>query len=144
MDTNLTEFYTRNRCRNWRSYALRCARWPFAANVDRCLARHSILGLSYTGINSVCFYGTPSRFLGYSLMKRPAWNGINMLNPFNRYHWVWTASLTSGLILLIWIATETLLIGYESILQPIMAAWGILIILLTLLPNVRRLYERKT
>ena len=95
------------------------------------------------GLILFTFMGLLPIFVGYSLIKRPAWNGINMLNPFNRYHWAWTASLTSGLVLLIWIATETLLIGYEFILQPIMAAWGILIILLTLLPNVRRFYGPK-
>ena len=95
------------------------------------------------GIILFLFMGLYPIFVGYSLMKRPTWNGVDIINPFKSFHWAWTASLASGLILLIWIITETLLIGYESFLQPLMAVWGILIIIITLLPNVKRYYKSK-
>ena len=93
------------------------------------------------GIILFIFMGLYPIFVGISLIKRPKSNFLNSLNPFKGYHWAWTASLASGLILLIWIITETLFIGYESFLQPLMAGWGILILVLTLLQNVRRYYK---
>ena len=95
------------------------------------------------GIILFIFVGLYPIFVSYSLIKRPTWDGIDIFNPFKSFHWAWTASLASGLILLIWIIIETLLIGYESFLQPLMAVWGILIIVLTLLPNVKRYYKSK-
>jgi hypothetical protein len=69
------------------------------------------------------------------------WKGLNVLNPFKAFKWAWTGSLAAGVILLIWIITETAMLGYISFLQPVMGAWGIIILLLTVLPGVRRFYR---
>ena len=94
------------------------------------------------GIILFVFMGLYPIFVGISLIKRPNWNFMNFINPFKSFHWAWTTSLASGLILLIWIITETLFIGYESFLQPLMAGWGLLIIIFTMLPNVKRYYRK--
>ena len=65
-----------------------------------------------------------------------------MINPARKMHWAWTASWAAGVITLIWISVETILLGYISFLQPIIAAYGILIIALTLLPPTRKYYRR--
>ena len=80
--------------------------------------------------------------VGYSLIKRPDWSWPDALNPVKKKHWAWTASWAAGIIMLIWIGVETILLGYISFLQPAIAVYGILIILLTLLPNVSRYYSR--
>lgn len=95
------------------------------------------------GIVLFVFVGIFPLFVAYGLWKTPAWKNINTLNPFKKFHWVWTTSLASGLILLIWIGTETVLVGYVSFLQPLMGAWGLIIIFLTLLPVVKRHYHVK-
>jgi hypothetical protein len=43
--------------------------------------------------------------------------------------------------MLIWIIVETTLLGLISFLQPVVTAWGGLILILTFLPGVRRYYR---
>ncbi len=94
------------------------------------------------GIILLMFVGVYPIFVGYSLLKRPPWRWPDVINPSKRFHWAWTASWAAGVILLIWIITEILLLGYISFLQPLVIVWGIILIALTLLPNVRRYYRR--
>jgi hypothetical protein len=79
-------------------------------------------------------------FVGYGLLKRPAWNWPNAINPAKKMHWAWTAAWAAGVIMLIWISVETALLGYVSFLQPAIAIYGVVIIALALLSNVRRYY----
>jgi len=92
------------------------------------------------GIILFLFIGVWPLIVGLGLARK-MWGAIDRLNPFKNYWWAWTSSLVVGIILLIWIITETLLLGYISFLQPLMAAWGLLILLLALLPAVRRYYR---
>jgi hypothetical protein len=94
------------------------------------------------GIVLFIFIGIFPVFVGYSLLKRPAWNWPGKINPAKKMHWAWTASWAAGVIMLIWISVETILLGYISFLQPLIAVYGVVIILLTLLPDVRRYYIR--
>jgi len=93
------------------------------------------------GLILFVFLGVYPMLVGLGLWKM-IWTAPGRFNPFKSYHWSWTASLATGIILLIWILTETLMLGYVSFLQPVMALWGILVIILTLLPAARRHYRR--
>jgi hypothetical protein len=95
------------------------------------------------GLILFLFVGVFQLFVGYGLVTHKTWNGPDIINPFKGYHWAWTASWVAGVIMLIWIIVETVLLGYISILQPIILIWGLIIITLTLLPSVRHYYERK-
>jgi hypothetical protein len=95
------------------------------------------------GIILFLFVGVYQIFTGYGLLTRTPWNGPDVINPCRGYHWAWTASWGAGVIMLIWIVTETVLLGYVSALQPVITIWGIVLIVLTLLPSVRRYYRRK-
>jgi hypothetical protein len=90
------------------------------------------------GIILFLFVGVYQLFVGYSMLKHPVWHWPETINPNKGYHWAWAASWAAGVIMLIWIAVETALLGYISGLQPIIAVWGIVLIVLTLLPGVRR------
>lgn len=79
-------------------------------------------------------------FVGYGMLKEPAWRGPDIINPSRKYHWAWAASWAVGVILLVWIVVEFIMVGYISILQPIVVAWGLITLLLTLLPRVKRHY----
>jgi hypothetical protein len=92
------------------------------------------------GIVLFIFNGVFPLIVGAGLVKT-RWKGLEPLNPFKHHHWAWTGSLAAGIILLIWISTETLMLGYTSFLQPLMAAWGVLLIFLVLLPGTRRYYR---
>jgi hypothetical protein len=92
------------------------------------------------GIMLFIFVGIFPVFVGYGLLKRPAWSWPDVINPSKKMHWAWTASWAAGVIMLFWIIVEIGLLGYISFLQPLMAVCGILIIILTLLPEIRRYY----
>jgi hypothetical protein len=91
------------------------------------------------GIILFVFVGIFPLLTGIGLVAREN-TALAALNPFKKYSWAWTASLAVGIILEIWIITETALLGYISFLQPLMAVWGVLILALTLVPSVRKYY----
>jgi hypothetical protein len=95
------------------------------------------------GLILFLFIGVFQLFVGYGLVTNKTWVGPDVINPFKGYYWAWTASWVAGIIMLTWIIVETTLLGYISILQPLILVLGLLIIALTLLPNVRHYYERK-
>ena len=72
----------------------------------------------------------------------PAWTWLNLVNPFNNQHWSWAGSLSAGVILIIWITVQVLLIKSVAFLHYLYWGWGTLLILLTLLPGVRRFHQR--
>jgi hypothetical protein len=94
------------------------------------------------GLILFIFLGIFPIFVGFSLSKRPMWTWPNVINPAKKTHWAWTASWAVGVIMLIWITIETVFLGYVSFLQPFVAGYGIILIILTLLPNVRKFYKR--
>ena len=81
-------------------------------------------------------------FVCFSLLKLPGWRWPDRINPARKYHWAWSASWAVGIIMLIWIITETSLLGYISALQPVIAIWGLAIFVLTMLPATRRYCTR--
>ncbi len=94
------------------------------------------------GIILFLFVGVYQVFVGSSLLRLPAWRWPDAINPYKQYHWAWSASWAMGIILLIWVITETALIGITSFLQPLVAAWGVAEIVLTLLPRTRQYCRR--
>ncbi|MBN2239378.1 MAG: hypothetical protein JW712_06365 [Dehalococcoidales bacterium] len=94
------------------------------------------------GIILFLFIGVFPALVGFGLIKKPGWQWAEALNPAKDTHWSWAASWAAGIIMLIWITTETLMLGYISFLQPLIAVWGVLIIALALLPGVRSYLKR--
>jgi hypothetical protein len=94
------------------------------------------------GLVLFLFLGLFPIFVGVGLMAKPRWKWPDAINPSKRHHWAWAASWATGIIALIWIAVETLLLGLISFLQPVIAVWGALILLITFLPRVNRYYLR--
>jgi hypothetical protein len=94
------------------------------------------------GLVLFLFLGLFPIFVGVGLMAKPRWKWPDAINPSKRHHWAWAASWATGIIALVWIAVETLLLGLISFLQPVIAVWGALILLITFLPRVNRYYLR--
>ena len=86
------------------------------------------------------FLGLYPLAVAYSLWKCPRWRWPEVLNPFKGIHWSWAGSLAAGVILLIWITVEVLLLRSVAFLHVLYFGWGIALILLTLVPGVRRHY----
>jgi hypothetical protein len=94
------------------------------------------------GLILFAFIGIYPVFVGLGMTVFFRWQAPEAINPFKFYHWAWTAALVVGIIMLIWIAAETLWLGYISFLQPVIAVWGVLIIGLELVPGVRRWFKK--
>ena len=92
------------------------------------------------GILLFLFLGVFPFIVGLGLVNT-SWKWLKRINPFRGHYWAWTGALTTGVIVLVWIIVETALIGYVSVLQPVMGVWGALILCLALLPQVRRYYR---
>lgn len=75
--------------------------------------------------------------LALALHRQPACSWAAKLNPCKRRHWTWSASIIYGLALMIWIATQVGMIGFNSWLQPFHFALGLAFIILALTPSLR-------
>ena len=80
--------------------------------------------------------------VAYGLWKRPGWRWPDVINPFKRIHWSWAGSLAAGVIGVIWIVVEVIMLRSFVFLQGLYLVWDIVLVVLTLLPEVRRHYAR--
>jgi hypothetical protein len=105
------------------------------------LAKSPFPNFAIPGLLLFAFLGLYPLAVAYSLWKRPSWRWPDSLNPFRRVHWAWAGSLAAGVIAVAWILVQVLWIPFWF-LQAFILGWGVLIILVTLLPGVRRYYTR--
>lgn len=80
-------------------------------------------------------------FMVYPLLFKPRWRLINRLNIYPSYHWAWTYTLYTAIMLMIWINLQVMMIGTGSLIQGSFGMLGIIILILTLLPSVKRQYR---
>jgi hypothetical protein len=76
------------------------------------------------------------------MIAQPQWSFLNALNIYRERYVGWMLSLFIGLGLIIWMYVEVILIGYGSIIQSIYFILGLLILILTLTPQVMEYYQR--
>lgn len=93
------------------------------------------------GLLLFLFLGIYPIAVAYSLWARPDWPWPDALNPFKTMHWSWAASLAAGVIAMIWIIVQIQWIP-PGFLHGFIFGWGVLILVVTLLPVVRRYYAR--
>jgi hypothetical protein len=91
------------------------------------------------GILLFVFLGLYPLAVAFSLWKRPDWRWPAVVNPWKHVHWSWAASLAVGVIGVIWIIVQVQWISF-SFLQVLILGLAVLIILLTLMPEVYRYY----
>jgi hypothetical protein len=75
------------------------------------------------------------------LINRPKMP-LSLLPFWKNRHWAWSLALASGAGLVVWIGVQILMLGYWSDfpIQAIFGGLGIVILLLTLAPPVRKAY----
>ena len=82
-----------------------------------------------------------------ALWLRPTWKAVAGLERLTHKHWSWSASLTSGFVLVIWIVVQFLLLGAKDPVQlgleAFCTALGVGIVLVSWLPSVRQYYALK-
>jgi len=89
------------------------------------------------GLFLFIFIGVYPILIAYSLLKLPPWKRPNVFNPFKQLHWSWAGSLAAGVALIIWIIIQIQWVTIH-ILHIIFLVWGFLILVVTMLPGVRR------
>ena len=94
------------------------------------------------GILLFTFVGLFPLAVAYALWKRPNWKWPDAVNPFRDTHWSWAGSLAAGAIIIIWITVQVLLIRAVAFLHVLYWIWGVVLLVLTLLPGVRRYYSQ--
>ena len=94
------------------------------------------------GLLLFCFIGIFPVGAAYGLWRMPAWRWPNILNPFKQQHWSWAGSLAAGVILIVWITLQVFLIQAVAFLHYLYWGWGLLLVVLTLLPSVKRYHQR--
>jgi hypothetical protein len=73
-----------------------------------------------------------------ALWFRPVWSFGTALTRFTGAHWSWSAALAIGLGQVIWIVTQMLMVRGADWLQFMYGGLGLLIVLLTFQPGLRR------
>ncbi|WP_372949964.1 hypothetical protein [Mariniphaga sp.] len=79
--------------------------------------------------------------IGLFSKKKPGF--ISALNCLPEKRWGWTYALYSGIVTNIWIIVQQLFTSY-FILQPVIAAVGMLIIITSLLPRIQKYFTTET
>lgn len=80
----------------------------------------------------------------YGLLKKPDFTLVDRLNLYQDQHWSWTFSYYLGLLLVLWINMQLYFIKDWGILHFVYSMLGVLIIVVTHLPSVKRYYEMKS
>ena len=92
------------------------------------------------GIFLLVVMGLAPLLLIYGLLARPKWKWAGRLFGWSGHHWAWVGTVGLSVVLAVWLVVEGLLIGFEWAIQYITAVDGLLIMLLVLLPEVRKFY----
>ena len=80
-------------------------------------------------------------FLIFPLLFKPSWPIINGLNIYKNYHWAWTYTMYTAIMLIIWINIQMMILSTGSVIQGTFGLLGVFILILTLSPRVKRYYR---
>lgn len=92
------------------------------------------------GIILLIFMGIFPLLLIFPLIAKPDWKKANIFNIYKDMHWAWTYCLFSGIILVLWMDFQLMIIGLGHPIQIIYSFYGIALIIITMLPSVRKYY----
>jgi len=80
-------------------------------------------------------------FLIFPLIYKPNWPVINGLNIYKSYHWVWTYTVYTAIMLIIWINVQMMVLGTGSVIQGTFGLLGVFILVISLTPGAKRFYR---
>lgn len=92
------------------------------------------------GILLLVFNGIVPLCVATGLLGKCNWKWPGYINIYSGRHWSWTFSLYTGITVIGWIIIQQLITRYFW-LQPVVAATGLLIIIVTMLPQVIKHYS---
>ena len=79
--------------------------------------------------------------LTFALVVRPNWPWAEKLVPLKNYYWAWTAAISIGVILTIFLSVQGMLIGFKWPIQYMTATNAALIIILTATPGIKNYFR---
>lgn len=82
--------------------------------------------------------GVSAGAIGWGVLRRPRWGPFTALTRWTGQHWSWTGTLGLGTGLMAWIVVQRLVLPDISWLQPTFFTVGAALVVLALLPGVRR------
>jgi len=88
------------------------------------------------------FLGLFPLLLAYGLIAKPDWPWLDRYFKWSKHHWAWTGTVLQVIGLALWLLVEWLLIGWWPI-TTITAIQGILILIVAILPGVRKHFATK-
>jgi hypothetical protein len=94
------------------------------------------------GIILFCVLGLVPSGLVVALLRKPDWRLAEQTNLFRDMHWAWTYSMYVAFALIIWIQVEMVFLQAVHWLHTLYMALALAIIIVALLPEVRRLYKK--
>ena len=81
-------------------------------------------------------------YIVFALIKKPISTFAERFNLFPDMHWAWSFSIYIAFALIIWIQVETIFIQGVGWLQTFYMLYSIPIIIITLLPQIRKIYKK--
>jgi hypothetical protein len=94
------------------------------------------------GIFLVTVMGVFPLLFTFGLIRLPAWSRADSLSAWSRHYWAWTGSVGVGIVLVVWLAVQGYLIGFQWPIQFITLANGILIVLAAMIPGIEKYFRR--
>lgn len=96
----------------------------------------------FPGIILLLFLGIFPAITAYGLIIKRKLKTADKINIYKKKHWAWTYSLYCGIILVLWIDLQVMMIGGGYILQSIYAIIGVIVIVITLSPQIMKFYKK--
>ncbi len=79
-------------------------------------------------------------FLSYGMLRQPHWGLGARLTAWSKSYWAWAGTLILGIVLALWLGLQAVYIGFGAPSQWFTAFLDVMILLLTLLPPVRKFF----
>jgi len=83
-------------------------------------------------------FGAGSLITAYGVILRPSWGWLSGVERLTGQHWSWLAGLLLGLGQVVWIGLELVYLPETSLLQVLYGTTGLVLVLVPMLPAVRR------
>lgn len=91
------------------------------------------------GIFLLLAFGIAPLVLAWALLARPRW--FPDITRATGRDWAWVVTLVMGAGLLVWMAGQFIIMGYQAPIQAFTTFLGAVITLLSLVPSVRQYYR---
>ena len=109
--------------------------------VDVLLPLLPVPDFALPGLFLLFVMGLVPLILAFGLVAGPNWPWADALARWSGHHWAWTGTLALGIVLLTWLFTQAILIGFSTGIQYVMVVNGLALLGFALWPSVRALYR---